>query len=81
MTQEILDTLRDVLSDLELLHKQINEQCDNLQSKDTDLAVDLTNDVVEPLSLTVDNLTSILDQLDRFDNIQYYNDPYDDELN
>jgi ABC-type molybdate transport system substrate-binding protein len=79
MTQEIFDTLKDILTDLEALQVELTNQVDNVASSSSDLAQEIESDVAEPLNVAIDQLTEILESINRFDDVEYFSDPYGDE--
>ena len=79
MTQEIFDTLKDILTDLEALQVELTNQVDNVASSSGDLAQEIESDVAEPLNVAIDQLTEILESINRFDDVEYFSDPYGDE--
>jgi SMC interacting uncharacterized protein involved in chromosome segregation len=76
MTQEIFDTLKDILTDLEALQVELNNQVDNIVSSSNDLAQEIEDEVAEPLNVAIDQLSEILESINRFDDVEYFSDPY-----
>jgi len=77
MTQEIFDTMNEVLDNLKSIQAELDTvKFDN--SINDDVIEDIDNQVSLPLENVVESLETILSSIDNFDNINYYNDPYEE---
>ena len=77
MTQDILDHLNDVLIEL----KKVSEEIDStLSSPDAlgDIIDTLDNEVYVPLLSVIDNFEEIISSIDKSTDLDYMNDPYND---
>lgn len=77
MTQDILDHLNDVLIEL----RKVSEEIDStLSSPDAsgDVIDTLDNEVYVPLLSIIDNFEEIISSVDKSTDLDYMNDPYDD---
>ena len=54
MTQEIFDTLKDILTDLESLQVELTNQVNNVAPSSSDLAQEIEDEVAEPLNTAID---------------------------
>ena len=73
MTQEILDTMNEILDNL----KSISNELDAVQfdsSVSDDVIEDIDNQVTLPLENIIDSLETMLISIDKFDDINYYTD-------
>jgi hypothetical protein len=73
MTQEILDTMNEILDSL----KSISNELDAVQfdsSVSDDVIEDIDNQVTLPLENIIDSLETMLISIDKFDDINYYTD-------
>ena len=73
MTQEIFDTMNEILDNL----KSISNELDTVQfdsSVSDDVIEDIDNQVTLPLENIIDSLETMLISIDKFDDINYYTD-------
>jgi hypothetical protein len=73
MTQEILDTMNEILDNLKSISNELDAvQFDN--SVSDDVIEDIDNQVTLPLENIIDSLETMLISIDKFDDINYYTD-------
>jgi len=77
MTQDILEHLNDVLVELKRLSAEIDTSIEDKNMSDG-IAEELELEVYEPLINLIDKLDDIVSSTDRLDDIDYYNDPYEE---
>jgi hypothetical protein len=77
MTQEILDHLNEILIELKKVSEEIDSTLSNPDAS-SDIADELDNEVYVPLLSLIDNFDDIISSLDKSADMDYFNDPYDD---
>lgn len=77
MTQEILDHLNDVLLELKKVSEEIDSTLATPEASD-DIIETLDNEVYVPLLNVIDNFEEIISSLDKSTDLDYFNNPYDD---
>jgi hypothetical protein len=79
MTQEILDHLDDVLNELKRLSKEINSSMED-DVIDENTYTELEGKVYEPLISLIDDFDKIIETVNKLDDIDFFNDPYNEGL-
>jgi len=79
MTQEILDHLDDVLNELKRLSKEINSSMED-DVVDENTYTELEEKVYEPLILLIGDFDKIIETVNKLDDIDFFNDPYNEGL-
>lgn len=79
MTQEILDHLDDVLSELKRLSKEINSSMED-DVVDENTYTELEEKVYEPLIALIGDFDSIIESVNKLDDIDFFNDPYNEGI-
>jgi len=77
MTQEILDHLNEVLLELKKVSEEIDSTLATPEASD-DIIETLDNEVYVPLLNVIDNFEEIISSLDKSTDLDYFNNPYDD---
>lgn len=79
MTQEILDHLDDVLNELKRLSKEINLSMED-DVVDENTYTELEEKVYEPLISLIGDFDKIIETVNKLDDIDFFNDPYNEGL-
>lgn len=80
MTQDILEHLNDVLLEMKRLSKEIDVSVKD-EMLDENISEELEAKVYEPLLDLIDNFDDIVESINKLDDIDFFNNPYGDELN
>lgn len=80
MTQDILEHLNDVLLEMKRLSKEIDASVKD-EMLDENISEELEAKVYEPLLDLIDNFDDIVESINKLDDIDFFNNPYGDELN
>lgn len=80
MTQDILEHLNDVLLEMKRLSKEIDASVSD-EMLDENISEELEAKVYEPLLDLIDNFNDIVESINKLDDVDFFNDPYGDELN
>lgn len=75
MTQDILEHLNDILVELKRLSDEVDASV-NDNTLHESIATELEDSVYEPLLNIIDNLDDIISSTNKLDDVDYYNDPY-----
>jgi hypothetical protein len=78
MTQDILEHLQNIQTSLNDLLAELDATVNSENISDS-ISEELESSVANPLSTLLDSFSDILESLENFDDVEYYNDPYDDE--
>jgi hypothetical protein len=77
MTNDVLTYLKSLQNDLEEIFNEL-ENTINDNGLDENLAEELENNVVAQLGTVLESLTEILESVERIDDVDYFNDPYNE---
>ena len=80
MTQDILEHLNDVLLEMKRLSKEIDVSVKD-EMLDENISEEIEAKVYEPLLDLIDSFDDIVESINKLDDIDFFNDPYGDELN
>lgn len=79
MTQDILDHLDDVLTNLKNVSSEIESSIKD-DSMDPNISEELEFKIYEPLIELIDKFEEMIESINKSDDINWFNDPYGDEL-
>jgi hypothetical protein len=80
MTQDILEHLNDVLLEMKRLSKEIDVSVKD-EMLDENISEEIEAKVYEPLLDLIDSFDDIVESINKLDDVDFFNDPYGDELN
>ena len=75
MTQDILEHLNDILVELKRLSDEVDASVNDTTLHEN-ISAELEDNVYEPLLNIIDNLDDIISSTNKLDDVDYYNDPY-----
>lgn len=75
MTQDILEHLNDILVELKRLSDEVEASVGDTTLHEN-ISAELEDNVYEPLLNIIDNLDDIISSTNKLDDVDYYNDPY-----